>query len=306
MTFAEEKDVCLSCHNSNVASTNILAEIRMPYAHPVENTSRSHESQENPLSMSRHAGCVDCHNPHAMVIEKTNPPYAPGSIKGTRGVTATGSLVEEITYEYELCYKCHAQSKERPYFRIRRQALQYNLRLQFARSNPSYHPVEGIGRNPMVPSLLTPYTVNSKIYCIDCHNSPSGEFGAGPRGPHGSTWEFLLERQYNFSKRVTESSSAYALCYKCHSRESILSNESFRAHRLHIVEDQTPCHTCHESHGISAAQGNSRNNSNLINFDTLEVLPEPATGKLVFEDLGLFKGRCFLLCHGKNHNPLAY
>ena len=67
----------------------------------------------------------------------------------------------------------------------------------------------------------------------------------------------------------------------------------------------TSCNTCHDSHGISNTQGNATNNSNLINFNKLYVTPS-SSGILRFDDQGLYKGRCYLTCHGENHNPYTY
>jgi hypothetical protein len=102
-----------------------------------------------------------------------------------------------------------------------------------------------------------------------------------------------------------ESEAAYALCYKCHSRTSIINDESFKRHNRHLTRAAAPCSVCHDPHGISATQGNTTNNSSLINFDTRFVSPN-ASGLLRFESTGTGSGRCYLNCHGIEHNPLAY
>jgi len=56
---------------------------------------------------------------------------------------------------------------------------------------------------------------------------------------------------------------------------------------------------------VSATQGNSTNTTHLINFRTDIVQPNGA-GLLEFEDQGRFRGRCYLSCHGKDHNPKTY
>jgi hypothetical protein len=71
------------------------------------------------------------------------------------------------------------------------------------------------------------------------------------------------------------------------------------------VDVRTPCNVCHDPHGISYTQGNSTNNSKLINFDTSVVSPS-SSGKLRFESLGTNRGRCYLRCHGENHDPKSY
>jgi hypothetical protein len=107
------------------------------------------------------------------------------------------------------------------------------------------------------------------------------------------------------ANNTPESAAAYALCYSCHSRTSIMSDNSFKEHSKHIQGEDTPCNACHDPHGISSTQGNSTNNSNLINFDVSFISPS-SSGILRFDDQGLYHGRCYMTCHGKNHNPLSY
>jgi hypothetical protein len=51
--------------------------------------------------------------------------------------------------------------------------------------------------------------------------------------------------------------------------------------------------------------GNTTNNSKLINLGTWVVSPN-SNGILRFESTGTFRGRCFLRCHGENHEPKSY
>jgi len=203
-----------------------------------------------------------------------------------------------------LCYRCHTQTPGMPSSPTPRQISQNNVRLEFAATGPSYHPVAGAGVNPNVPSLLAPYTTSSIIYCTDCHASDGT---TSPAGPHGSTIPSILKLQYNRNDNVPESATAYALCYSCHNRTALLQeSSSFKYHYKHIVEERTPCNDCHDPHGISNTQGNSTNNTNLINFRTGTGGASPVNGQLKFEDQGLYAGRCYLMCHGKSHNPYSY
>ena len=109
----------------------------------------------------------------------------------------------------------------------------------------------------------------------------------------------------------SESAANYALCYKCHSRTSILADAagSFREHNKHISSERTPCNVCHDPHGISATQGTTANNSKLINFDRSVVSARTGTGAPgvpVFTSTGNGTGRCDLVCHGASHNPWSY
>lgn len=223
-----------------------------------------------------------------------------GSITGVKGINTDGNSVDEASFEYEICYKCHAGQSWSPGSPTSRAISQNNTRLEFDSGNPSYHPVEAAGRNANVPSLLTNYSTTSIIFCSDCHSSDGSNV---PKGPHGSTYPRILKYNYTTADNSSESATAYELCYSCHSRTSILADESFAYHNLHIREERTPCNVCHDPHGISATQGNS-DNDHLINFDINVVAVYNGTRR--FQDLGTYTGSCTLRCHGENHNNRRY
>jgi hypothetical protein len=133
------------------------------------------------------------------------------------------------------------------------------------------------------------------MYCTDCHNNNRGPGagGVGPKGPHGSIYPPILERQLLLADFSPETPASYDLCYKCHSRESILSDQSFPTHRKHIVDAQTSCATCHDPHGVQSR-------THLINFNRQYVTPS-SNSRLEFIDQGLFRCNCSLTCHGKDH-----
>jgi len=305
LRHAVEEENCLRCHNGNVAVKNVAADVGKPSAHSPVDTFGVHDPTENPATMARHAECQDCHDPHAARPGTAPAPKVPNSIAGSSGVNSSGAVVDPISFGYELCYKCHAENHGGAVY-VPRQIVQANTRLEFSVTNPSFHPVESVGRNPFVPSLIAPWTVASRVACTDCHDSNSSPAvgGSGARGPHGSIYRPLLALNYTTTDNTPESASAYALCYKCHSRTSILGDRSFKKHKKHVVDERTPCSACHDSHGIAAGQGNATNNSHLINFDTSIV--RPFKGVLRFVDLGQQKGTCTLVCHGKDHNDAQY
>lgn len=295
-----EEDNCYPCHNGNVAPENLQGEFSKSSRHPVDLTLGVHDPAEPAVAANRHVECADCHNPHA-----ARP--GDGALAGVRGVDSSGAAILPASAEYQVCYRCHADSPGLPAPRTPRQLSQTNTRLEFSRTNPSFHPVEGPGVNPNVPSLISPYTTASVIGCGDCHgnNAGPGAGGSGPSGPHGSVYPLLLERQYLTADGTPESSSAYALCYKCHSRTSILGDASFGEHGKHIQGERTPCNACHDPHGVSSTQGTPANHGKLINFDVSVVQPR-TDGSLRFESRGTFRGACYLRCHGKDHNGLSY
>ncbi|MEW6365865.1 MAG: cytochrome c3 family protein [Acidobacteriota bacterium] len=323
----------LQCHGgSNVADYDIATEFNKAYTHPTYRlTPSSHDESESPMNpiyrmpelsatAPRHAECPDCHNPHAAYDYSSSAPKGSGALAGVWGINHSGTLVPPAglppsVNEYEICFKCHGDSANKPQpggspwppYPARQQP-QFNMRLLFDPSNPAYHPVEARGANRTVPSLVPPWTTDSIMYCSDCHDNDNsrGAGGTGPRGPHGSIYKHLLQSRYEMDGEYqVESSTVYALCYRCHSRTSVLADTSFAEHRMHIVDERTPCSICHDPHGISSAQGNPTNNSNLINFDLRFVTPS-RTGILRFEDIGDRTGRCYLTCHDQDHDPKSY
>ncbi len=294
----EEKN-CVDCHNGNVASKNIEADFNKAYRHNVSGYNALHEPEES-ITGVNHVECVDCHNPHAANNAAASAPNRSGKLRGVRGINQNGVSVAEINYEYELCYRCHADNSLTS-SKTNRQISQENTRLEFELANPSYHPVAGRTKSTSSPSLIAPLSVSSVIYCTDCHSSDNSDIN----GPHGSIYPTILKLNYSKANNTNESSTAYALCYSCHDRTSILNDNSFKEHDKHIRGENTPCNICHDPHGISSSQGNSTNNSHLINFDLSVVSPDNQ-GRLRFEDLGNRQGRCYLTCHGENHNPESY
>lgn len=171
----------------------------------------------------------------------------------------------------------------------------------------------GAGKNFDVPSIPSSYeptlTVNSIIYCTNCHKDDTG----ASRGPHGSSYAPILGYQYETMDGIPENAQIYALCYRCHNRTSILNNESFPRHREHVVNDNnplpkpTPCSVCHDAHGVPDDAGLTGYHTHLINFDTRVVQPTAGNIYPIFIDNGTpFSGSCTLVCHGKLHDRLSY
>jgi predicted CXXCH cytochrome family protein len=299
LNYQAEESNCLNCHNGNVAAKNIQAQLAKSYIHNSYGYNLTHDPVENELVSTMHVECEDCHNPHAVKTLAASAPAANGFLAGVSGINQAGNPVSVVQYEYEVCYRCHADSPNKPAGRTTRNIIQDNVRLEFALTGPSYHPVAGQGKNLNSPSLIRPaYTEASVIYCTDCHASN----GVGsPRGPHGSIYLSILKYRYEKADNTAESATNYELCYSCHSRTSILSDASFKEHSKHIVSVRTPCNACHDPHGISSTQGNSTNNSNLINFDRSIILADGA-GIVRFVDTGTNSGYCMLRCHNKTHD----
>ena len=299
LNYPNEEDNCLPCHNGNVAQKNILPEFNKLSVHPAYSSSGMHDAAEEAgVQSRRHAACSDCHNAHA--VSDAGAGWLAGALKAIKGVNGSGLAVEEISYEYELCFRCHGDANYAAHSYVDRQFAEDSTRREFDPANRSFHPLENIGKNPDCPSLIAPLTTSSLIKCTDCHNNDAGPGagGSGTKGPHGSIYRPLLERNLSLADNQSESFSTYALCYKCHDRNSILANRSFSKHRKHIVDNKSPCTACHDPHGVKSA-------AHLINFDR-NIVSENSAGQISFEDSGRYHGSCSLKCHNYEHNNTSY
>lgn len=310
MIFEREEDNCLNCHNGQVAHTNIQSEIDKLSAHDPRRYSGRHDPREPNAGTNPHAECADCHNPHLATAQLDTGSYIPigSTLLGVPGVSIAGAYIERAAHEYEVCLRCHGDGAVPVPKRIGRQAQTDNLRLKFGPGNPSFHPLVVPSPSEDTPSLITSLPRGSMIRCTDCHNNDTGRRagGSGPDGPHGSNYEFLLERNYSTLDETSESEFDYAMCYKCHQQSSILSDQSFPLHRKHIVDERTPCSACHDPHGVYGVLAGGSSHTHLINFDTVIVRPEPVTQRLEYRDTGRFSGTCTLVCHGVSHVNMPY
>jgi predicted CXXCH cytochrome family protein len=320
---ADDDTACLKCHDGRAAKADLLREVSKVYGHAVRGPHDAAEAPdgaafrlpEGDPSAPRHAGCADCHEPHRATSRKTDAPMAAGALAGVWGIDASGRRVAEARFEYEVCFKCHADSANQPQARgpvlpdtVRRARIDVNLRRVFDASAASFHPVVGPGKATVVPSLKAPLTTASLVRCGDCHASDTGPGagGSGPAGPHGSSFLHLLERNYATLDATPESPTAYALCYKCHDRQVLLSaKSSFPLHARHLTAGRATCSACHGAHGVSASAGTPINNAHLIDFDTTIVKPTQF-GIRSYAARGPASGSCALTCHGKEHQDLLY
>lgn len=295
--LSERKEVfCFRCHGNSiyaenakragdiakdVRTTNVQREFEKPYRHPIEKIGIHRYGEilpEADASMPRHSACGDCHHHHYVTEEN--------KMAGVRGTSKDGVKIR-IAYEYELCFNCHSYSANLP-------AYQTNKAEIFNSSNPSFHPVVAPGKNIDVPSLVPPLTASSLIKCTDCHDNDDP---AGPKGPHGSNYRYILSKNYTTTDG-SEGPFQYELCYNCHRRSSILSNESFPLHDLHISTAGASCRTCHNPHGSSQY-------THLVDFNRASVMSSNS-GQFGYMDFGVRAGQCALNCHGKDHDPAVY
>ncbi len=302
-----EEDFCYKCHGSEEDRTKMIAQGKLapganshnikevfskPYRHPVEEGMGHSPTEKLPSSKGAavsHAECVDCHNPHQRTGAAGNQVYE------VQGYSLTGQYKETATYEYELCLKCHADY-------VGYDQSGKNLMSEFAQSVKSQHPVTRPARGINNSSLIPKISAMNMMKCSACHTNDDPN---GPKGPHGSNHRFMLSGNYDVGIYAQESPYAFEFCYSCHERTSILSDESFPYHSLHILGDPlenipgTSCFTCHASHS-------SRDNPFLIEFNPKAVSIDKDTQIINYLSSGNNSGECYLNCHGHAHSPARY
>ena len=302
--------LCIDCHDG-ISGPDILPVIDQHSGHRINRLfERRRTPEERVFPTARFVECTDCHNPHAAAV---NPlpsgvalalqgPVIPPELRDVPGVSLSGVPVARATFYYEVCFRCHGDRAVPVLKRIYRQQDELgNVRRQFQLTAASAHPVVApANRIPEVPSLRPEVRTRRLISCQDCHNNPDARSVGGSQvdGPHGSRFDHLLVARYETRDFTPESPEAYALCYRCHDRNSILNDESFALHRKHVVRDHAPCSACHTAHGVS---GSWTEHGHLLNFDIAIV-----GGERFYQDTGRYRGACTLTCHGVRHLNFTY
>ena len=300
MNYLHEEDNCLNCHNGNVATKNIQTQLTKTYKHNVYAFTGIHDEKENALVSTTHVECVDCHNPHAANNSTASAPNVNGFMAGVLGLDMNGSPVNPAQYEYQVCFRCHSDNAVIQPYTPRYRGVG-NMRINFAMTNVSYHPVEAVGQNPSVTSLIAPMSVSSKIYCGDCHGSD----GAGaPAGPHGSNNIAILKYAYDTTRVYSSPRTTWAtdmvslspLCFQCHSAPAVASIHT-NISGGHFMK-YTSCNTCHDPHGYDGSLGSNGGNISsafayLLNFDTTVIRPNPFNGKMI----DIPNRKCYFVCH---------
>ncbi len=152
--------------------------------HATDRTPDTHVSTET-VGFARHVECADCHNVHEATSTVTAAPAVPGSLKGTWGVSVDNAPAGTITYaekrgvsyEYELCLKCHGAWASAGDTR--------DIAWEVDTRNASVHAVEATSTSSQVipgsfVAAATPWSNDSILYCVDCHGNADGAEARGP------------------------------------------------------------------------------------------------------------------------------
>jgi len=285
LLIADENTLCISCHDgiqNNENELPTLNDIRVPL-----NKLYIHLGMEELHKMDTAISCSDCHNPHT--IQENEVGLISGVLFGVDGINTFGKPVSNVTYEYEICYKCHSTSTQTPF--------SINIAEKFSTTNKSYHPVEGLSSNPNASmSLKLSNETIGLITCSDCHGNDNA---FGVQGIHGSNHEGLLVKNYSKSPFTQESTlQDNELCFSCHDYDYIVGSGGFRWHKLHIETGQYNCIGCHDSHGSPLFES-------LIDLNKPYIQPTH-TGDIDYTSNGDGSGSCSLTCHGHVHLNQVY
>ncbi len=308
LNYQNEEENCMNCHNGNVAAKDVKADFLKTYRHNIYNYNATHDPTEPASVTSTHVECQDCHNPHATNSNTATAPNIKGSMAGVRGVDINGAEVNPASFEYEVCFRCHADNRAMPRYITRYRGIG-NTRYDFTSTNVSYHPVAAVGKNTSMTTLASPYTASSQIYCSSCHASDNNSNS----GPHGSSNVGLLKNTYDTTKapyfgagwNSTTLYNHYTLCFECHtlSTTTTMHTNIAGGHFFKYIG----CSTCHDPHGYDGSLGTNGGNTAsafemLVNFDTTIIRPNANNGKLI----DIPNRKCYMVCHEPNGTGTMY
>lgn len=270
--------------------------------------------------------CAGCHDPH-------------GKERGRLRITAfdaRGQLLDRRPKSVaEVCFGCHAGPEAAPL-----QSGPSDLGALFAKGAASSHAIgaTAAGR-PELPSLRTS-AFQGPLDCGSCHGNPDP---SGAKGPHVSTQAAILKAPFGREKDMARlGERANDLCFLCHDKQSILSNQSFAFHGQHLngftntgsLAAQRQAPALSEAAAVlglrsprdfrpgrggaylpgygepttcatcHASHGSLRQPS-LVEFDRSVVSPS-SVGAPSFQRSTLGHGTCTLTCHGYDHVQTRY
>lgn len=363
LAFADpQSSQCFTCHNGTGASTNVAVHYSDPsvpannpttssfYSHPAT-TASSHTnaaSDEFQGVLNRHSECSDCHNPHkndtSLAAATASGFTASGAVQNTAGVSAGKTWKSAITYQYELCLKCHSSYTILLSY-SKKSYMMLDQAAEFTPANASFHPVEGAGKNTTAamaaslagssPYKLWNFAVGSVVRCENCHGDYRLATPATPPGvnallaPHTSRYPYLLMN--NYRDRVLKSSGEnysaadFALCYECHAEAPFVSGggsstaTNFRLHSLHTSNiGGRSTSTDIDTPGAGAGRAICAECHYRVHGQGTNASGNPGGSRLVnfapnvtASGSGQLKWdpatrTCYLTCHGDNHNPEHY
>ena len=266
--------LCLRCHGNladtagaSIAALDVWSSasggFNSTYKHPTFNAGGDgvHSDTENYQTVSRHAECQDCHDPHAATTDGTpdndllslagmkglEPTYTAGNWGGVNGGDWDQPVTD--TTEYRLCYKCHSDiSSGTTGLSL---TAEKSVAKEFNPNNGGYHWAGYGSARAGVKGVYTgSWTNSSRVQCSNCHGA-GGSSAEILGAVHGSTQPKILKAQWDATVNYNTTG---ALCFLCHSQASFTNNSaatsfatSSGGNNLHSsrFDHRVACQTCH-------------------------------------------------------------
>lgn len=272
----QEEGFCNACHNG-ASATNVVSSFAGATRHPIVDSEQA---------VGRVVECASCHDPHA--ASGPSHTYATGAtssrnnvsppLRGVPGVSVDYSTLtnfqavplaaytpaSDATYEYQICYGCHAGYAwlpgSPPAGLSRSGAVLTDQAQEFSPQNRSGHPiVTGLANYPnSIPvggakgmsasAMKAPWNTDvgqQTMMCSDCHNTDAASPAA--QGPHGSAVQFMLRGPSTAWPDIPIGNNgdiSGSFCGNCHANTT--GNDGAHPHNEGgHWEDAYPCYTCH-------------------------------------------------------------
>ncbi|MEI6210879.1 MAG: cytochrome c3 family protein [bacterium] len=270
------RNICITCHDgSPAAATNSVIQ---DFTNFTVKVSRHAVVAGDPLiKASRPVDCTDCHNPHQARVGRSvytttatsnrnavvNPNFGVSGVvfnyssltNFTTPTTANFTLTNSVTYEYQICFKCHSSywwGINTPPAGLSSNGttaspVTTDLAQEFSPKNRSGHPIltglnnyanSAAPRNIAATAMKAPWNVNAgtqTMLCTDCHNTD----GALAQGPHGSAAQFMLRGPNSTNwPNVLIADIGTSWCANCHTPNALVHDSgvhSLRCYECHIV-----------------------------------------------------------------------
>ena len=121
-------ETCTTCHGAGATGnprTNIAQAMNGISKHD------TNPSVTLKTNVPNDVACNDCHQSHTMENQTASAPNVSPKLGQINGINASGAAIPTANYEYEVCFKCHANPNASQPF-VNRQITQTNTLLQFA------------------------------------------------------------------------------------------------------------------------------------------------------------------------------
>jgi|GEM_PF-4229563 hypothetical protein len=210
---------CISCHDSDGAS-RLGANAMQPFADSGDTTAPPNIASAwgNTYNHSANATCNDCHGDNAAAGTTLDPKY---NLHGS----SNSKILREAT-EYDTCVTsgCHGSGG----------SATTDMTVELSGTGGK-HPI-GSAVTPNSTTLqgdtngdlfVNGWTKDSVAQCSDCHGmNQAGTNNVGPRGPHGSAYQFML-RGVDSSINTVTSGRAYGTPTNADAAGEVYAREAF-------------------------------------------------------------------------------